>query len=167
MKKREAWTEANRRWFTRGISPNDVVAYASRGRNAPRFRVGANTRNRVNVAHGESDESWEDAFADADAREASATKEPNNITQARLYDVFAGRVELTAPQRAYILRLMEDAYINGSGWMPDGITSREFYREVRLALIDPLKLERMVTPDGKRLVSVEEHDAIVAAKEKP
>ena len=73
MTKAQAFAEATRRWFTQGTSPMDVVAYASRGRNSPIYRVGARRRGtRADpgeiVQGGFSDVSWEDAFADAERK---------------------------------------------------------------------------------------------------
>lgn len=65
MTKYEAFAEACRLWFTPGTTAEDVVAYASRGRLSPLYRVGANRRSGATVARGVSDTSWEDAFHNA------------------------------------------------------------------------------------------------------
>lgn len=78
----------------------------------------------------------------------------------RLEDIFAGYVELTASERAFILSALMEQYLRG-GWFPPCENKREFFRQVS-AKVDNLKFHRMVTPDGTRLVTVEEHDAIVA-----
>ena len=68
MNAREAKAEANRRWFVEGESgPARQVAFVRRCRNAPRFRVGFYDYDTAAVTMaGESDESWEAAFAVAD-----------------------------------------------------------------------------------------------------
>jgi hypothetical protein len=71
--KRDAFAEACRRWFTNGTTPDDVVAWASRGRNSPIYRVGARTRGGTLIAYGASDASWEEAFADHDRRRIGAS----------------------------------------------------------------------------------------------
>lgn len=79
---------------------------------------------------------------------------------SKLEDIFVGPLELTASERGYLRKAVEDHYMNG-GWCPEGEDRRDFARRV-LAKLSALKLDRMVTPDGTRLVSVEEHAAIVA-----
>lgn len=73
MTKAQAFAEANRRWFIDG-PPNECAiqcAFVRRCRNAPRFRVGYYVNETDAVTHaGESDASWEAAFADADAKRA-------------------------------------------------------------------------------------------------
>ena len=78
----------------------------------------------------------------------------------KLEDIFAGPIAMTASQRGYVSRAVTDHYMNG-GWCPKGVNRRDFARQV-LAKFNALKLDRMVTPDGARLVSVDEHIAIVA-----
>ena len=83
-----------------------------------------------------------------------------NGERSKLEDIFAGPLELTASERAYLHRALEDHYLRG-GWCPKGENRRDFMTRVSEKL-GVLKLDRMVTPDGSRLVSVEEHAAIVS-----
>lgn len=85
---------------------------------------------------------------------------------SKLEDIFTGSLELTASERAYLHRALEDHYMRG-GWCPKGENRLDLMRRIGDKL-GALKLDRMVTPDGSRLVSVEEHAAIVAElKEAP
>lgn len=81
----------------------------------------------------------------------------------RLEDVFAGHVELTARQRAYVLHALEEMYVRGETPIPffvdERVDRRSFHRALVAALVTPLRLTRMVTPDGTELVSPEEHRA--------
>lgn len=79
----------------------------------------------------------------------------------KLEDIFSGQLELTARELSYLRYVITEAYARG-GWCPAGTNKRTFHKEL-LAKLSALRLSRMVTPDGTRLVSVEEHDAIVAA----
>lgn len=88
----------------------------------------------------------------------------SNETNKKLEDVFAGTLELTATERAYLYHALTELYARG-GWCPEGEDRRDLTRRVH-EKIGTLKLYRMVTPDGSRLVSVEEHDAIVAELDK-
>jgi hypothetical protein len=81
-----------------------------------------------------------------------------------LEDIFAGRLELTASERAYLLHAVSELYVRG-GWAPKGKNRREVAEGISKKL-GALKLERMVTPDGSRLVSPEEHASIVDALDK-
>lgn len=78
----------------------------------------------------------------------------------KLEDTFKGELELTASERAYLEHALTDSYMRG-GWCPPGHNKRDFMKGV-MAKVYSLKLHRMVTPDGTKLVSVEEHDKIVA-----
>jgi hypothetical protein len=80
-----------------------------------------------------------------------------------LEDIFSGFVELEASERAYILHALSEAYMNG-GWLPVGRQPGELMRSIGEKL-GVLKLTKMVVPDGSKLVSVAEHDALVAAME--
>jgi hypothetical protein len=72
-------------------------------------------------------------------------------------DVFSGTVELTARQRGYVIRALEDLYMNGCpGFHFEG-GPRKWHRALVRALLDPLKLTKMVSPDGAELVSPEDH----------
>lgn len=82
---------------------------------------------------------------------------------ARLEDVFAGRVELTASQRSFLQHLLMEWYVSGGSGAPEGVNRRAFVRGLQEKL-SSLRLEKMVTPDGSRLVSVEEHEAMVSGK---
>lgn len=77
----------------------------------------------------------------------------------KLEDIYTGSLELTVIELNYLVRAVTDLYMNG-GWCPEGENRREFARQV-LQKLGTLKLDRMVTPDGSRLVSVEEHAAMV------
>ncbi len=77
----------------------------------------------------------------------------------KLEDEFAGHLELTVSERAYILAALQENYLRG-GWFPSCENKREFHRRVS-AKIANLPLMKMVTPEGDRLVSVDEHQAIV------
>ena len=77
----------------------------------------------------------------------------------KLEDVFAGHIELTASERAYAAHALEELYMRG-GWSPSGMDRRTIHRQVA-AKIGALPLVQMVAPDGSRLVSVEEHRALV------
>ena len=79
---------------------------------------------------------------------------------SKLEDIFTGSLELTASELAYLRHAVAELYMCG-GWCPKGENRRDFAKRVNEKL-STLKLERMVTPDGSRLVSVEEHAAIVA-----
>lgn len=79
---------------------------------------------------------------------------------SKLEDIFAGLLELTASELAYLRHALAELYMRG-GWCPKGENRRDFTNRVSEKL-GTLKLDRMVTPDGSRLVSVEEHAAIVA-----
>jgi hypothetical protein len=79
---------------------------------------------------------------------------------SKLEDIFAGPLALTATELAYLRHALAELYMRG-GWCPKGENRREFTKRVNEKL-SALKLDRMVTPDGSRLVSVEEHAAIVA-----
>jgi len=79
-------------------------------------------------------------------------------------DIFAGQLELTVSELAYLRHAIAELYIYG-GWCPKGKNPRDFMKLVD-AKLGTLKLDRMVTPDGSRLVSVEEHTAIVAQTHK-
>lgn len=83
----------------------------------------------------------------------------------RLEDVFAGHLELTASERAIVFHALTEWYADGSAGIPAGTNRRDFIRTI-IEKFKTLKLEKMVTPDGSRLVSVEEHAAIVAALDK-
>jgi hypothetical protein len=82
----------------------------------------------------------------------------------KLEDIFAGTLELTASERAYLRYAVVELYMSGD-CAPKGVNRRDFTKRI-LEKLNILKLDRMVTPDGTRLVSVEEHDAIVAALNK-
>lgn len=78
----------------------------------------------------------------------------------RLEDVFAGRLELTASERALVFHALMEWYANGGGGVPAGMNRRDFIRTI-VEKFKALRLEKMVTPDGSRLVSVGEHETIV------
>lgn len=78
--------------------------------------------------------------------------------QPKLEDVFAGQIELTATERGYLHNAVHEVYTKG-GWCP-GEDRRDFARRV-LAKLSALQLVKMVTPDGSRLVTVDEHAAII------
>jgi hypothetical protein len=82
------------------------------------------------------------------------------VTKPKLEDMFTGPLELTASELAYLRHALAELYMRG-GWCPKGENRRDFTTRVN-AKLSALKLDRMVTPDGSRLVSVEEHTAIVA-----
>ncbi len=82
------------------------------------------------------------------------------VPVSKLEDIFAGTLELTASELAYLRHAVAELYMGG-GWCPKGESRRDFMKRVNEKL-GALKLDRMVTPDGSRLVSVEEHTAIVA-----
>jgi hypothetical protein len=91
---------------------------------------------------------------------------PEDVASAiKLEDIFAGPLELTATELAYLRCAIEEHYMRG-GWCPQGENRIDFARRVG-AKLGTLKLDRMVTPDGSRLVSVEEHADIVAAMKPP
>lgn len=74
---------------------------------------------------------------------------------ARLEDVFAGNVVLTASQRSHVLFALNEVYMRGdriSVWSD----RREFHRSVVEAL-GSMRLHLMVSPDGTELLSVVEH----------
>ena len=79
---------------------------------------------------------------------------------SKLEDIFTGTLELTASELAYLRYAIQELYMQG-GWCPAGENRRDFAKRVSTKL-GVLKLKRMVTPDGSRLVSVDEHAAIVA-----
>ena len=79
---------------------------------------------------------------------------------SKLEDIFAGPLELTASELAYLRYAVAELYMRG-GWCPKGENQRDFAKRVNEKL-GTLKLDRMVTPDGSRLVSVEDHAAIAA-----
>lgn len=79
--------------------------------------------------------------------------------RVKLEDIFTGQLELTASELAYLHHAITALYMRG-GWCPKGENRRDFTKSVSEKL-GTLKLDRMVTPDGSRLVSVEEHAAIV------
>lgn len=81
-------------------------------------------------------------------------------TRAKLEDIFTGSLELTASERSYLLSALGDHYLRG-GWCPKGENRRDFMMRIS-AKLGALKLDRMVTPDGTRLVSVEDHGDLVA-----
>jgi len=83
-----------------------------------------------------------------------------HVPASKLEDIFTGQVELTASELGYLRHAITELYMNGS-WCPKGENRRDFAMRV-LAKLGVLKLDRMVTPDGNRLVSVEEHTAMVA-----
>ncbi len=87
-------------------------------------------------------------------------------SEDQLFDVFAGYVELTAPELAYVRFALEELYRSGKYPFVDGYSNRrEFSIRVGSRLLNKLKLDKMVTPDGLRLVSVAEHEEIVRAIE--
>lgn len=86
------------------------------------------------------------------------------MSAPRLEDVFAGRLELTASERAFVFHALMEWYLNGGGGVPAGMNRRDFIRAI-LEKFKALRLEKMVTPDGSRLVSVEEHETIVRGTE--
>jgi hypothetical protein len=73
----------------------------------------------------------------------------------KLEDIFAGYLELTASEVSYLHHALQELYMRG-GWAPNGKDKRELAKSVS-AKLNNMKLFRMVTPDGSRLVSVEEH----------
>jgi len=77
-----------------------------------------------------------------------------------LEDIFTGSLDLTASELAYVRYALAELYMRG-GWCPRGEDRLELTRRLNEKL-GALKLDRMVTPDGSRLVSVGEHAAIVA-----
>lgn len=83
-----------------------------------------------------------------------------------LEDVFVGTLELTASELAYVRYALNNQYMQGGWPCPKGGSRRELVQRVGTKL-SALKLERMVTPDGSRLVSVEEHAALVAQEQTP
>lgn len=76
-----------------------------------------------------------------------------------LQDVFAGEIEFTAGELAYLRYAITELYMTG-GWCPPGEDRREFTQRLLAKLKLPLR--RMVAPDGSGLVSVEGHTALVA-----
>ena len=83
-----------------------------------------------------------------------------NGERAKLEDIFAGPLELTVSELACLRHALTELYTRG-GWCPKSENRRDFTKRVSEKL-GTLKLDRMVTPDGSRLVSVEDHAAIVA-----
>ena len=82
----------------------------------------------------------------------------------RLEDIFSGHVELTATERGYVLAMLDEAYLSDQPPTPAAEPDRRsFHGRIVRKLIGALRLERMVTPDGSRLVSVEEHAQLVAS----
>ncbi len=79
---------------------------------------------------------------------------------SKLEDVFAGHLELTASELGYLRNAIVELYIRG-GWCPEGENRQDFAKRV-IDKLGTLKLDRMVTPDGSRLVSLEEHATLVA-----
>lgn len=79
--------------------------------------------------------------------------------RTKLQDIFTGPLELTASELAYLHYALNELYMRG-GWCPKGENRLDFTRRLNEKLAT-LKLDRMVTPNGDRLVSVEEHTAIV------
>lgn len=81
---------------------------------------------------------------------------------SKLEDIFAGYLELTASERAYIISAITEFYVRGApGWMLKE-PSRGAVARSAMKKLHALKLTKMVTPDGTQLVTREEHDAIVA-----
>jgi hypothetical protein len=80
-------------------------------------------------------------------------------TRAKLQDIFVGSLELTASELAYLHYALIELYMRG-GWCPKGENRLDFTRRLNEKL-GRLKLDRMATPNGDRLVSVEEHADIV------
>ena len=83
------------------------------------------------------------------------------VPAGKLEDVFAGTLELFASELACLRHALVELYTRG-GWCPKGENRRDFTTRV-LEKLGALKLDRMVTLDGSRLVSVEEHAAAVVA----
>jgi hypothetical protein len=79
----------------------------------------------------------------------------------RLEDIFAGRLELTAVELAFISHLISEWYMSGGDLPRTGGNRLAFLQKIR-AKFHALNLEKMVSPDGTRLVSVEEHETSVA-----
>jgi hypothetical protein len=79
----------------------------------------------------------------------------------RLEDIFAGRLELTATELAFISHLISEWYMSGGDLPRTGGNRLAFLQKIR-AKFHALNLEKMVSPDGTRLVSVEEHETSVA-----
>ncbi len=78
----------------------------------------------------------------------------------KLEDVVAGHLELTMSERGLILHALSELYVRG-GWAPSYVQDRRALHKRTAAKIANLPLVRMVAPEGGRLVSVEEHEAIV------
>jgi len=97
--------------------------------------------------------------------ERGVASAPDDATAGPLEDVFSGHMELTASERAYLKHAVQELYMNG-GWAPKGVDRREIAKRV-FDKLGSLRLTQMVSPDGSRLVSVAEHDAIVAEMKRP
>lgn len=79
----------------------------------------------------------------------------------KLEDIFSGELELTASERGYLNLALSELYMTGKARDHfKGHKSRDLMQSVGQKIAS-LRLTKMVTPDGKRLVSVEEHDEIV------
>ena len=77
---------------------------------------------------------------------------------AKLEDIFSGTVELTARQRAFVSSLLSEWYTGGSRPdSPNGVNRRQWVAAISSALLGPLKLAKMVSPDGTEMVTPEEH----------
>ena len=85
---------------------------------------------------------------------------------SKLEDIYAcaGPLTLTASELVYIRHALGEHYLRG-GWCPEGENRRDFSQRV-CAKFNAFKLDRMVTPDGSRRVSVEEHAILVAEAER-
>lgn len=86
------------------------------------------------------------------------------IPTTKLEDIYAGLLELTSRERSYLAAALIEYYMQGAQnfLFTKGEDKLDFGMRVGAKLGAALKLTQMVTPDGTRLVSVEEHGAIVA-----
>lgn len=72
---------------------------------------------------------------------------------AKLEDIFAGRLELTARERAFIRDVLVEWYMSG-GRTPDGVANRRIFIQDILGKFSALKLDAVVAPDGSGMVLV-------------
>ena len=72
---------------------------------------------------------------------------------AKLEDIFGGRLELTASERAFIRDVLVEWYTSG-GRTPDGVANRRIFIQSILEKFSALKLDMMVAPDRSGMLSV-------------
>lgn len=83
----------------------------------------------------------------------------------RKEDIFAGHVKLTATQKAYLAYALQELYMSGR-WIGRD-KRRDIHEAVMAAVLGPLRMTQMVTPDGTAHVTPKEHAQLVATPPVP